>query len=253
MEDVARRQVHFEHAHLVGRIFLFRVDKEHVLAFAYRAVHNLEVGNDAPERVEHAVEYQGLQRSVFVARRCRYAFHDGAQYLVHALSCPSRGPDNLFALASQEVYDFVLHHFGHRVDHVAFVQDGYDFQVVFDGHVEVGYGLCLDALCRVHHEQAPFAGCYAAAHLVRKVHVARRVDEVERIFFAVELIFHLYGVAFDGDAPFAFQVHVVEHLALGHLYGARTFQQAVGQRALSVVNVGNDAEVADIFHQMSFS
>ncbi len=40
------------------------------------------------------------------------------------------------------------------------------------------------------------------------------VDEVEGVFLAVEMIVHLYGVAFDCDATLALEVHVVEHLRL---------------------------------------
>jgi len=53
---------------------------------------------------------------------------------------------------------------------------------------------------------------------------------------------------FDGDAAFALQVHGVEdlrmHLTLGERAGK--LQQAVGQRGFAVVNVRNDAEIADV-------
>ena len=55
------------------------------------------------------------------------------------------------------------------------------------------------------------------------------------------------GVHPDGDAAFAFEVHAVEDLvaeiALGD--GAGLEQELVGQRALAVVDVGDDGEVAD--------
>ena len=61
-------------------------------------------------------------------------------------------------------------------------------------------------------------------------------------------VVHRHGAGLDRDAPLALQVHVVEqllvHLALAD--GAGVFQQPVGQRALAVVDVGDDAEVADV-------
>jgi hypothetical protein len=51
----------------------------------------------------------------------------------------------------------------------------------------------------------------------------------------------------DGDAALALEIHVVQQLvalvALGH--GARQLQQPVGQRRLAVVDVRDDAEIAD--------
>jgi hypothetical protein len=53
---------------------------------------------------------------------------------------------------------------------------------------------------------------------------------------------------FDGDAAFALQVHGIEHLRMHLALGERAgeFQQAVGQRGFAVVNVRNDAEIADV-------
>ena len=46
-------------------------------------------------------------------------------------------------------------------------------------------------------------------------------------------------------------IHVVEHLRLHFalIQGVGFFEQAVCQRALAVVDVGYDAEVADVFHK----
>ena len=82
--------------------------------------------------------------------------------------------------------------------------------------------------------------------------MSRGVDQVERILLPVAGgVFHLYRVAFDRDALFAFELHVVEHLRLHFalVQGVGLFEQAVCQRALAVVDVGYDAEVADVFHK----
>jgi hypothetical protein len=55
----------------------------------------------------------------------------------------------------------------------------------------------------------------AAAHLVAEVHVAGRVDQVEDVLPPIHgLVVHLDGVALDGDAALALQVHVVQRLFL---------------------------------------
>src|SRR5262249_53716405 len=50
------------------------------------------------------------------------------------------------------------------------------------------------------------------------------------------------------DSPFAFQVHVVKHLGAEFARGNRPGleEELVGQRALAVVDVGNDREIANV-------
>ena len=79
----------------------------------------------------------------------------------------------------------------------------------------------------------------------------RRINEVENIGLAIGvLVAHLNGVALDGDASFPFEVHVVQrlifHVPFGDGFGE--LQEPVGQGALAVVNMGDDAEISDVFH-----
>ena len=82
-----------------------------------------------------------------------------------------------------------------------------------------------------------------------KVDVARRVDEVEFVELSLMPVFHADGPGLDRDAPLPLQLHIVEHLLLEEtlLDRARAFEEPVGQRALAVVDVGDDGEVADVF------
>ena len=80
--------------------------------------------------------------------------------------------------------------------------------------------------------------------------MAGSVDEVELVLLALIIIEHLDRMALDRDALLLLEVHVVEDLVL-HVTGAEgagELQQAVGERALAVVNMGYDAEVSDVFH-----
>ena len=78
--------------------------------------------------------------------------------------------------------------------------------------------------------------------------MSRGVDEVQPVSLAVQLVIHLYGVAFDSYAAFALQIHIVQHLPFGHFDGFCTFKQTVCQCAFAVVDMGNDAKVTDILH-----
>ena len=59
-------------------------------------------------------------------------------------------------------------------------------------------------------------------------------------------------MALDGDAALAFQIHVIEHLCL-HVFTLDRlgkFEQTVGQRTLTVVDVCDDAEVSYFVHKI---
>ena len=78
--------------------------------------------------------------------------------------------------------------------------------------------------------------------------MAGRVDQVELILVAVVgVVVQANALGFDGDAALALQIHGVEHLRDHFALGERAghFEQAVGQRGLAVVDVRDDAEIAD--------
>jgi hypothetical protein len=79
--------------------------------------------------------------------------------------------------------------------------------------------------------------------------VPRGVDQVEAVGLAVARgVEHRDGVALDGDAALALEIHRVEGL-LAHepmLDRLGQFEDAVRQRRLAMVDMGNDAEVARV-------
>jgi hypothetical protein len=114
--------------------------------------------------------------------------------------------------------------------------------------VRVDDGLRFDALRSVDEQQRPFARLQGFQHLVVEVDVTGRVDQVQLVGDAVlGQVVHRHGARLDRDAAFALELHVVEQLLL-HLpllEGAGQLDEAVGERGLTVVHVGDDAEVAD--------
>ena len=79
--------------------------------------------------------------------------------------------------------------------------------------------------------------------------MAGGVDKVKIIYLPVlSGIIQVYCPGFDGDAPFPFDIHVVQQLVL-HIperYGAGFFKNSVGQGGLSMIDVGNNAEISDM-------
>jgi hypothetical protein len=65
------------------------------------------------------------------------------------------------------------------------------------------------------------------------------------------LVLDLDGMAFNGNAFFPFEVHIVQdlihHVTVG--YGMGCLQQAVGQGAFSMVYMGDNAKIPDMLHK----
>jgi hypothetical protein len=126
-------------------------------------------------------------------------------------------------------------------------------EIVLQCQVEVGERLRLDPLGGVDEQDGTLTGRQAATNLVREVDVARGVDHVQHGLCALAGALadpprHPDRLAFDRDAPLALDVHPVQVL-VPHQAGVDhlgELQHPVGQRGLSVVDVGNDAEVPDM-------
>ena len=216
----------------------------------YAAVHNFEIGDDAPEGIENGVENQGLKRSVRVALRCRYPLHDGIQHFFDTRSRLCRNFQHFLRLAAYHIHNLVCHYVYHSRVHIDFVEHRYDFKSVFHSKIEIGYGLGLYALGRVHNQKGSFAGGNGAGDLVGEVHVARSVNEVEGIIVPAVLVLHLHRMALDCDTLLLLQIHRVQHLILHipGIQGVGDFEHPVGKSAFAVVDVCDNAEIPYIVH-----
>ena len=155
---VAGRHIQFQYAHLVGVVFLAGGDEFHVVAFADDAIDHLEIGDNAPERVEYGVEDQTLQRRVGIAFWGGYFLNDGVQQLRDALAGLAAGPEDILTRATQQLDDLVFHLVGAGARQVDLVDHRNDLQVVLDGHIEIRDGLRLDTLGGVDNQQGALAG-----------------------------------------------------------------------------------------------
>ena len=181
--------------------------------------------------------------------RRRHARDELLEHVDHALPRLARDVADVLLRLADELGHLGADLVGHRARQVDLVQARDELEAGVDGQVGVGDRLRLDALGGVHHEQRALARRQAAADLVREVDVPGRVDEVQLVGLAVaRLVEDAYRLRLDRDAALALEVHGVEQLLahhpgidrLGHL------QDAVGQRRLAVVDVGDDGEVPDV-------
>ena len=81
--------------------------------------------------------------------------------------------------------------------------------------------------------------------------MSRGVDEIEfELFSAFRRIGEADRLALNRDAAFAFQIHRIEELVAELAIGdaKRLLDDPIGECRFAVVDVGDDAEIADIFH-----
>ncbi|SVK46296.1 Uncharacterised protein [Acinetobacter baumannii] len=86
--------------------------------------------------------------------------------------------------------------------------------------------------------------------------MARGVDKVKLIGLPIQrLVIQRDALRLDGDAALALQIHGIEHLRSHFTVGQATanLDNAVRQRRLTVVNMGNNGEISYMLHYKSFS
>jgi hypothetical protein len=153
-----------------------------------------------------------------------------------------RDRQGLVAVEGEDLGDLVPRGLDVRGGQVDLVDDRDDLEPAVQRQVEVGQGLGLDSLGRVHDQDRPFAGGERAGDLVGEVHVPGGVDEVERVLLAVaRLVQEAHRVGLDGDPALLLQVHRVQdlvHRLLG-VHGPGEGEEAVGQGGLAVVDVSD--------------
>ena len=128
-------------------------------------------------------------------------------------------------------------------------------KVGIQSQIEVGQRLSLNTLRGIHQKHSTLAGGQGARDLVSKVHMARRVDHVQDIGLsgirvaipAAHPPRHPNGLGFDGDPALPLDIHAIEvlspHRALVDDTGQ--LQHPVGQSRLAMIDMRDDAEVAD--------
>ena len=224
-------------------------NKFNLIAFLDGAVQNPEIHDDSPEAIENTVEDQGLQgasdclletvcgqqwRSGYHLRLCRFA----------------SGEDDIFGLTANQFNDLIGYFFDHRAVHIDLIDDRDDLEVIIDCEIQIGDGLRLNALGGVYQQQSAFAGGQCAAYFIAEIYVTGGIDQVQNVFLPSYVIVNLNGVALDGDAFFPFQVHIVQYLVhhVAVADGGGDCKQPVCQGTFTVINMGDDAKIADILH-----
>ena len=220
----------------------------HLLARVERAVDDAHERHDPAVLVVRRVEDERAGGRVGLAARRRDAVDDGLEDVGDAGARLRRDADDVVGRAADQVGDLRRHAVGVGRGQVDLVHDRHDLELVLDREVGVGKRLGLDALGRVDHEDRALARGQAAAHLVAEVDMAGRVDQVQLVGPLVgRPEEHPHRLGLDRDASLALEIHGVEELVAHLAHGDRLghLEDAIGQRRLPVIDVGDDREVAD--------
>ena len=207
-----------------------------------------DIGHDALVRVVVAVEDERAQRRGGVRCGRRDAVDDRLEHIGDAGAVLGTGQEHVLARDGEGLLELAHDHLGIGRWQVDLVDDRDDREVLRHRQVDVGEGLGLDPLAGVDDEDRALAGLERPAHLVREVDVPRRVDEVEGVGPAVGgVVVEADGPGLDRDPLLALELHRVEHLGrhLALVDRVGGFEQPVGEGRLPVVDVRDDAEVAD--------
>ena len=260
--DVGAQKAHFAraqlgHVHRVGRehaqpddlVIAFGGHKFDTIALAQHTVHNAEQHHHALVGIVPRVEDKGFERGLRVALGGGQAVDHGVDDLIHVETRFGRHAYRVRTVEADALFDFGLDSVGLGAGQIDFIEYGHYFMIVIQGQIDVGQSLGLHALGGVHHQQGPVARGQRARNLVVEVHVAGGVDEVEDVLPPVFVrVGDAHGLGLDGDAALALQVHLVQILIAGFAVAdqARVFEDTIGQGGFAVVDVGDNAEIADV-------
>ncbi len=245
---IDRRRTRAIHAQRFHLVIATGVEEANLHSRSNRAVDHAKQNDHAAIGVVPRIEDQRLQRRVRIAFRRRHIAHDCFQNFGDAFAGLGAGENRVVSFQADEVFDLFDCFFRFGARQIDLVDDRNQLEIVFDREISVRERLRFDALRSIDDQQRAFAGGKRTRNFVREIDVARRVDQIQHVRLAVlRFVIEPDRVGLDRDAALALEIHVVEHLrchiAVGHRAGQ--FEQAVGERRLAVIDVGDDREVAD--------
>ena len=141
--------------------------------------HNAEIG------IIPAVNQQRLQRLVEVALGGGQARDNGFQHIGNAKPGLGRNQNGVGGINADHIFNLLADALRLGGGQIDLVEHGHDFKIVVDGLIDIGQRLRFHTLRSVHHQQRAFAGGQRARDFIGKVHMARRVDQVQHIVLAV--------------------------------------------------------------------
>src|SRR6185437_8408169 len=240
-----------EHANLLHLVRAAGRHHQQLVARLDLALHHAHQRHHTEVIVEPRVDDQRLQLVGIARLRWRNACDDRLQHLDYVLAGLGADRDRVVGVDADHRFDFLFYLRNIGGGQVDLVEHRDYLQAHFDRGVAVRDRLRLDALRRIHHQQRTLARGQRTRDFVAEVHVAGCVDEIQLVSLAVaRRVRQRHRARLDGDASLPLDRVVVQHLRFHFALGeaAANLDDAVGQRGLAVIDVGDDREIADLLH-----
>ena len=174
--------------------------------------------------------------------------YDLLQDFMHILAGLGGYTGSVHRLNAHDILNFLRDIIGVRARQVDLVDDRNALKIMVQGEIHVPQSLGLHPLCRVDDKDSPVTCGKRAGNFIIKVHVSRRVDQVEDILLpVVRFIDRSYSLRLDGDASLSLKVHVIQDLLLHLTLRQKTghLNDPVSQSGLAMVNMGYNTEISD--------
>src|SRR3954464_3953243 len=213
------------------------------------AINDAHTRNRAAILVVVGVVDQRTQWSVLVTFRRRHLPHDFFQQLTDADAFLGTDEEDCALLDAEEIGNFFSALLGLGTGKIDLVPNGDDLQPRVHRQQQIRKRLRFDSLRSIDDQDRALAGGERARDFVGEIDVTWRIDEVELVLLAIGChVSHPDRVQLDGDSALALEIERIQDLRL-HLpllQHPRCLDQAIGQRRLTVVDVRDNAEVANV-------
>jgi hypothetical protein len=123
---------------------------------------------------------------------------------------------------------------------------------MFHGKVKIGDSLGLYTLGSIDKEKNTLAGSQGTGDFIGKVNMPWRIYEIKAVCLSVSRpVWQRNSLALDRYPPLPFNIHRIKYLVFEGAFIGHTgiLDKSVGKGRLTVVNVGNDAEIPNVAHK----
>ena len=81
--------------------------------------------------------------------------------------------------------------------------------------IDIGQSLSLHTLSRIHYQNGSVTGRKTPGHLIIKIHMSGRVNQIENVLFSVlRFVYNADRLGFDRDSTLSLQIHIIQYLSL---------------------------------------
>ena len=198
------------------------------------------MGNGTLIGIKIRVKNKSAQRLICLSGWCRNTLHNGIKNFLNAFTGFGRSQNCLGGVKANNILNLLLNSVRIRTWQINLVNNRNYFQIMLQGHINIGQGLGLNTLGSIHNQQGTLTGRQRTGHLIGEIHMARCINKIKAVHFPIlTLVVNAYSLGLDGNATLPFQIHIVQHLIFHFTLGkgAGIFNKTVGNSRLAVVNM----------------